>query len=942
GTGGDGGQGGLAGNGGHGGAGATGGAGGQGGAGDLTLTDSRLLVRGTVELGASAGQGSDGGHGGNGGQAGQDGVAGQPVSATAGEGGAGGAAGNGGNGGMGAQGGNGGDGTLTLSNSALQADTLVLGGRGQAGGNGGHSGLTGKDATGGTDLTVTGGNGGDGGHAGLAGDGLLTVESGRLDVQSGILLGGAGGNGGNGGDLLQSVTLSAGNGGNGSEGGTGTLIFRDGVINNTGQLVLGGSGGSAGQAGLTAAGITGTASTGGLAGNGGAGYARFEQGAGSLGTDLLLGAAGGLTAGSVSAGQGGTGTLLIQNGDFTSQTLLAGGASHGQQMTGETDATAAQAGEGYFTLEGGTFRTGQTTIGATDTAGTSQGHVAVTGGVMATDRMAGLHGTLSVGGESGAALLTGTQDTGWHRWQKGRDWLEGRLGRQLDGTLVITGGQTLDLSSPALDWQVGRGMTTLSLNAGSGNGFGDDSLTIVDAKAFVDSGQVALKTGGAQTSASAQLLMIADDNLKTGDRFALMDGNNGWQSGNVTGTSRLLDTALVTDGTGTSTTVDGADLNQTLSGLRQSVGNLLSRMAATLGVNTQSDNQGQTLVSRATDIRYIASAADSVKIVESALNIAEAGGVQASAVDTGLLPTDRVQQHLSLTRQVPHGDGVDVWVTPLYGHRDMKTLSIDGRDSRAESNYGGLMLGSDWTFSEALAGGDLRTGAAFSVGAGQNRADSGISPTRNNFSYRGVNLYSGWNREAWNVMADAGYTYSSHHVTQTLPDAMEMSALRADMQTDLFTAGLRGEYRWQTSLMDVIPYAGARWARLSTDGSRTRNSEGTVAETSNSHDTFWQFPVGVSVARDFTGNGGLNVRPWLDVGYVHAAGDTRSSARVSLPGLDGTAETGGRLVDRDAFRTRTGVELQKNNWSVGLSYDLQTTSGETDHSVVGSVTYHFR
>ncbi|EJL1205206.1 hypothetical protein NL766_004716, partial [Salmonella enterica] len=183
------------------------------------------------------------------------------------------------------------------------------------------------------------------------------------------------------------------------------------------------------------------------------------------------------------------------------------------------------------------------------------------------------------------------------------------------------------------------------------------------------------------TSASAQLLMIADDNLKTGDRFALMDGNNGWQSGNVTGTSRLLDTALVTDGTGTSTTVDGADLNQTLSGLRQSVGNLLSRMAATLGVNTQSDNQGQTLVSRATDIRYIASAADSVKIVESALNIAEAGGVQASAVDTGLLPTDRVQQHLSLTRQVPHGDGVDVWVTPLYGHRDMKTLSIDGRDS---------------------------------------------------------------------------------------------------------------------------------------------------------------------------------------------------------------------------------------------------------------------
>lgn len=48
-------------------------------------------------------------------------------------------------------------------------------------------------------------------------------------------------------------------------------------------------------------------------------------------------------------------------------------------------------------------------------------------------------------------------------------------------------------------------------------------------------------------------------------------------------------------------------------------------------------------------------------------------------------------------------------------------------------------------------------------------------------------------------------------------------------------------------------------------------------------DAFWQFPVGVSVARDFSGNGGLNVRPWL----VHSAGDTRASAQGSLPGVDG-------------------------------------------------------
>ncbi|HCJ9872663.1 TPA: autotransporter outer membrane beta-barrel domain-containing protein, partial [Escherichia coli] len=538
--------------------------------------------------------------------------------------------------------------------------------------------------------------------------------------------------------------------------------------------------------------------------------------------------------------------------------------------------------------------------------------------------------------------LTGTQETGWQRWQKGQKWLENSQGRQFDGTLVVTGGETLDLSSPALDWQVGSGVTTTTLRAGSTNGFGADSLTIVDAKAFVDSGQVALKTGNAQTSTSAQLLLIADDNLKAGDRFALLDGGESWQNGNVTVTSRLLDTTLVTDGSGTTADTAGADLNQTLSGLRQSVSGLLTRMAETLGVNTQSDNQGQKLVSRATDIRFIADAADSVKIVESALNIAEAGGVYTSAVDTGLLSADMLTQHLSLTRNTPHAADVDVWVNPLYGHRDMKTLSIAGQDTRAESNYGGLMLGSDRTFSNALAGGDLRTGVAFSAGAGQNRADGGISPTRDNFSFRGANLYGSWTTEAWNVMADTGYSRTSHNVSQTLPDAMEMSDLKADMRADLFTVGVRGEYRWQTSLMEVIPYAGARWSHLSTDGFRTYNSDGTVAETTGSNDAFWQFPVGVSVARDFTGNGGLTVRPWLDVGYVHSAGDTRASAQVSLPGVDGSAQTGGRLVEGDAFRGGAGVELQKNNWSAGISYGLQGSSGETDHSVTGSFSYRFR
>ncbi|EBS4543951.1 autotransporter outer membrane beta-barrel domain-containing protein, partial [Salmonella enterica subsp. salamae serovar Sofia] len=909
---------------------------------------------GAVELGASAGQGSAGGHGGDGGQAGQHGITGQNLSATAGIGGNGGVAGSGGDGGLGAQGGNGGSGTLTLRNSALQIGSLVLGGRGHHGGRGGDSGLNGRDTAGQTDLSVNGGNGGNGGNAGQAGNGLLTLENGLLNVQSGIVLGGTGGDGGHGGDLLQSVALSAGHGGNGSDGGTGTLIFREGIINNAGTLILGGDGGSAGQAGQITAGLTGTAGTGGLAGNGGDGYVRLEQGYGQLGTEIQLGGDGGMSAGSSSAGKGGNGTLIIQDGMFTSQSLQAGGAWHGMQMTGETDVTAAQGGQGFFTLEGGMFTTGVTTIGAPDSTTSSQGHIDVTGGVMATDRMNAHHGSLTVAGTAGAALLTGTQDTGWHRWQHGQAWLEQRQGRQFSGSLVLTGGQTLDLSSPSLDWQVGTGHTfdlssqDLTWQAGAGNGFGADSLTVVDASAFVNSGQTVLKAGNSQAAPSAQLLMIADDNLRAGEHFTLTEGGMRWQDDAVTSSSRLLTMTQSSQGSTTQASVSGADLKQTLSGLSQSVSRLLSRMAETLGVNTQSENQGQALISRATDIRYIAGAKDSVRIVESALNIADAGGVHATAVDTGILPAEMIQQHLSLTRNTAqshtsqHESGADVWVTPVYGHRDMKTLSVGGHDIRAESNYGGLILGSDWTFDNALAGGDLRTGVAFNAGAGQNRAESGVSPTRDNFSFRGANLYGAWNSADLNLMADIGYSRASHHLNQTLPDEMAMPSLKADTHTGLLTTGVRGEYRWQTGLTDVIPYAGVRWSRLSTDGFRTYNSNGTVADTSGSTEAFWQFPVGVAVAQDFAGNGGLNVRPWLDVGYVHARGDREALSRVTLSGVDTGATAGGRLFEYNTFSGRAGVDIQHRNWSAGISYGLQGASGETDHHVTGSFSYHFR
>ncbi|EKS6740656.1 autotransporter outer membrane beta-barrel domain-containing protein [Enterobacter ludwigii] len=900
--------------------------GGNGGNGHLSLKDSHLTIEGTVKLGASGGQGSAGG---NGGKAGESGLRG-PF-----DGGAGGLAGDGGTGGTGAMGGKGGEGKLDMENSSMSAKTLVLGGSGSDGGRGGDSGYAG--------LNNATSQGGHGGHAGEAGGGILTAKKSELSVQSGITLGGTGGNGNHGGDLTPSLTSVAGNGGNGSNGGNGTLIFQDGVINNTGNMVLGGAGGSAGQEGKVPAGGAGNSGVGGLAGHGGDGYARFENGSGFLGKEIKLGADGGMASGSSSAGRGGKGTLLIQGGDYTAGSLQAGGALHGQQMGGEINETSAFAGEGHFTLQDGTFRTGKTVIGAPENKLTSKGGVTVTGGTMATEQVEALNGQLNVGGGNGhAALLTGTQNTEWKRWQHAQNWLENRLDKTFDGTLVVTGGHTLDLSSSELEWQVGHRVPDADNVTNSGNGFGKDSLTVVDAKSFVDSGRVAIKNGTGQISSSSQLLIIADDNLKSGDQYTMLEGNERWQEDNITSSSRLLLMNQVAEGGTTSMHISGAGAHQNMHGISHPTSKLISEMVETLGVNTQSDNQGQTLVSRASDIRYTPDAAKGATIIESAFNIANAGGVYSSAADTGLQSANLLQQRLSMTHGFLNEVGSEVWVSPIYGHRNMNSLQIAGNDTRIVSNYGGVMLGNDQTLDADLAGGALRIGGSVSAGAGQNRADNSISPTRNNFSFRGMNIFSAWSTEVWNVIADAGYSSTTHHVSQAMPKEMEMSQLKADTRAGFYTGGLRGEYRWQASLLDVTPYAGVRWSRLSVDDFQTYNSTGKVADTSGANEHFWQFPVGFAVARDFVGDRGLNVRPWLDLGYVRSTGDTQASASVKLPGVAGTTQTGGRLVHGDIFRGMTGIELQQNNWSTGIKYAVQSSTGETDHNIIGSVSYTFR
>lgn len=114
-----------------------------------------------------------------------------------------------------------------------------------------------------------------------------------------------------------------------------------------------------------------------------------------------------------------------------------------------------------------------------------------------------------------------------------------------------------------------------------------------------------------------------------------------------------------------------------------------------------------------------------------------------------------------------------------------------------------------------------------------------------------MNLYGSWSRDQFNIVGDLGYSANKNEVKQDLPTTMQLGQLRADVDTGVLTAGLRGECRFETDWADVTPHVGVRYYNLRTDGFTSRIDDHDVFRVGRDTQEIWTFPIGVSFSRDF-------------------------------------------------------------------------------------------
>lgn len=499
----------------------------------------------------------------------------------------------------------------------------------------------------------------------------------------------------------------------------------------------------------------------------------------------------------------------------------------------------------------------------------------------------------------------------------------------------------------------GGSLTVGNATATTTVAFGSDSLLVVDGTAMNGKTVFTGAEGSSGLTASvAEGSKLHVDNAVAGGFTVFGDGFTssvtGWADENVTTDSAMLD-ASYDENKVTVTTNDAHTVFPNLSdGMADAVNDLYNGKLN----NVDSTDMGVRFLSRATNDHFLGADKDAAAAtIESAARIAFAGAVPQMTKMASDAATNAVVNRLGFANPADGAQAMDaegkivdrnttgfaLWIAPLWQSQHGWGMEADNLDYGFNGNLGGVSLGADYTFENAI-----RAGITFNIGGGYAESSGGdLNSTENRMSFWGLGAYAGWNYENFGLMADVSYTSTWNDLKQDMDSRMGMGDLEADVQASAISAGLRAEYKLETSVLDVIPHIGVRYMSLNTWGFDAESNGGTVLEGDGFHQDIWTFPVGVTFTKDFTLDSGWSFKPSIDFSVIPAAGDIKAKQDVAFTGLPGSYEVETQMMDYLTWQGGVGLEMGNDTMSFGVNYTLQAGQHTTGHGVFGSFRYEF-
>ena len=456
----------------------------------------------------------------------------------------------------------------------------------------------------------------------------------------------------------------------------------------------------------------------------------------------------------------------------------------------------------------------------------------------------------------------------------------------------------------------------------------DNTVTVANKSALVlaNNSKVSFESADGKVTNNGTIV-VSSDTLANNSKITAFEGENVTVEGNGSFdvSSALFSANSNGDGTVT-VNYDENKANSALYGTESNVAQsikqaVVSGVAVNKGtilgdlVNAGNSSTTASTLSQLTRLGTLAGSVANAKL---------ASDTTANAIDSRL-GSSGVKTNTQATAQ---SNKLTVWVQPVFSRQSSSSLDAGNTEYGIKTNLRGGVAGLDVTLSDNFV-----QGAAITVGSG-NSSSKNIKSVSGDFDYYGFNLYGAYVNDALKLSYDLGYTKVSNDATAY----NSLGKFTSDIDTKVFTLGIKGAYTFNTSVMDITPHLGVRYAKYDSDdytatsGLYSVNNEGASS-------SLVSFPVGVSFSKDISLSS-WTVVPTVNLEVIPVTGDKDVDTKSAFDGVVTSVNT--KLHDGINYSTFVGLDaLYGENFSLGINYNYTGSKNVDDHSVNASLRYTF-
>ena len=456
----------------------------------------------------------------------------------------------------------------------------------------------------------------------------------------------------------------------------------------------------------------------------------------------------------------------------------------------------------------------------------------------------------------------------------------------------------------------------------------DNTVTVANKSALVlaNNSKVSFESADGKVTNNGTIV-VSSDTLANNSKITAFEGENVTVEGN--GSFDVSSALFSANSNGDGTLTVNYDENKANSALYGTEANVaqsikqavVSGVAVNKGtilgdlVNAGNSSTTASTLSQLTRLGTLAGSVANAKL---------ATDTTANAIDSRL-GSSGVKTNTQATAQ---SNKLTVWVQPVFSRQSSSSLDAGNTEYGIKTNLRGGVAGLDVTLSDNFV-----QGAAITVGSG-NSSSKNIKSVSGDFDYYGFNLYGAYVNDALKLSYDLGYTKVSNDATAY----NSLGKFTSDIDTKVFTLGIKGAYTFNTSVMDITPHLGVRYAKYDSDdytatsGLYSVNNEGASS-------SLVSFPVGVSFSKDISLSS-WTVVPTVNLEVIPVTGDKDVDTKSAFDGVVTSVNT--KLHDGINYSTFVGLDaLYGENFSLGINYNYTGSKNVDDHSVNAALRYTF-